>query len=461
MSNAPYERHVFVCTQEKPDGLPSCAAKGGREVHERLRDEVGRAGLLDRVMVTTCGCVGLCDRGPNVIVQPDGRWYTGVTPDDAERITAQHLKDGRAVDGRGDPDADAVRQEVAAHRQKVQRVQAAMQQAGALPPELDGMLRAFMPSRVILTAVELDVFTAVDRATTEHPGGGTAEEVARHIGCEPRGAEALLNALAALGLLEKADGRFRNGAWATTYLSEGALHDSRAAIGHTINQWLRWSQLTEAVRLGTAPECKEMVDRGDRWTVPFIAAMHRIGSFRALQTVAALDLSDVRRVLDLGGGSGAYSIAFARAKADLEATVFDLPTVTPLTRQYAQQAGVADRVHTVAGDLRTDDYGADYDLVYISAIAHMLSPDENVAMLKKARAALRPGGRVVVSDFVLEDDKTRPRSGALFALNMLVGTKAGSSYSRSEYTAWFRAAGLQDVRVVPLPAPTALVVGRA
>jgi len=470
MANAPVARHVFVCTQEKEGGLPCCAAKGGKEVLERLRAEVGRAGLADDVLVTSCGCVGLCERGPNVLVQPDGRWYTQVAADEVPQLVAEHLREGRALEGRADPPAETVRAEVGAHRRKVQGLQAAMQKAGLLPPELDGLVRAYQPARAVLTAVELDVFSAVAAAaaagTGAAPGdsaGALAEDVAGRIGCDARATEMLLNALVALGLLAKApaSGRFRNAPWADTFLRDGAPHDTRAAIGHSVNLWQRWSRLTDAVRLGTAPAFQEMAQRGDDWTGSFIAAMHKIGSFRAPQTVALLDLAGVQRVLDLGGGSGAYAIAFVRAKADLRTTVFDLPTVTPLTRRYAADAGVADRIDTVDGDLRTDPYGEGYDLVWISAIAHMLSPDENVAMLAKAKAALRPGGRVVVSDFVLEDDRTSPRHAALFALNMLVGTKAGSSYSQSEYRAWFAAAGLRDVRIQPVPGPTALVIGTA
>ena len=462
MSHTPYEKHVFVCTQQKPDGIPSCAAAGGEALLEKLRADVAEAGLLGRVHVASCGCVGLCERGPNVLVQPDGAWYTHVAPAETGRLVAEHLAGGRPLEGRDDPPPDTIREEVAAHQQKVAQIRVALQRAGALPPDLDATMRAFMPARVILTGVELDVFTAVHEASAGSGGGGaTLEAVAARIGAATRGAEMLLNALVALGLLEKDAGRFRNGRVAETFLREGAPHDSRAAIGHTNNIWDRWSTLSEAVKAGTALHHEPLVDRGDDWTVPFIAAMHKNATVRAPAIVGALDLTDVRRVLDLGGGSGAYSIAFVRAGSDLRATVFDLPTVTPLTRRYAAAAGVGDRVDTVDGDLASDDYGEGYDLVFISAIAHMLSPEANVAMLRKARQALRKGGRVVVQDFVLADDKTSPRMGALFALNMLVGTKAGSSWSRSEYTTWLEQAGFAAVRIIDVPGPTALVLGEA
>ena len=113
-----------------------------------------------------------------------------------------------------------------------------------------------------------------------------------------------------------------------------------------------------------------------------------------------------------------------------------------------------------AGDLRKDSFGEAYDLIFVSAICHMLNPSENLDLLRKCHTALRTNGRVVVQDFILEADKTAPKSAALFALNMLVGTPAGSSYSGEEYAAWFEQAGFHDTRHVRLRGPSSLIIGR-
>jgi SAM-dependent methyltransferase len=121
---------------------------------------------------------------------------------------------------------------------------------------------------------------------------------------------------------------------------------------------------------------------------------------------------------------------------------------------------VADRVKVRAGDLRSDRLPAEaYDLVFISAICHMLSPAENLDLLRRCCQALAPGGRVVIQDFILEADKTAPRFAALFALNMLVGTREGSSYSEPEYAAWLGEAGFREIRRVRLPGITGLMIG--
>jgi len=172
-----------------------------------------------------------------------------------------------------------------------------------------------------------------------------------------------------------------------------------------------------------------------------------------------VDLTGVRRLLDVGGGSGANAIAFARAAKELQAEILDLEQVLPLTREYIAAAGLSDRIQTRAGDLKAAAFGAGFDLVWVSAICHMLGEDENLDLFRRCREALAPNGRLVVQDFLLAPDKTRPRSAALFALNMLVGTRAGSSYSVDEYAAWMKSAGFSDMTHRPLPGPTGLMIG--
>jgi len=165
-------------------------------------------------------------------------------------------------------------------------------------------------------------------------------------------------------------------------------------------------------------------------------------------------------MLDVGGGSGAYSIAFARANAQLRVDVLDLPTVLPIAQGHIEEAGLSDRITTRAGDLRKDDLGNGYDLILLSAICHMLGVDANLGLLERCFAALSPGGRVIIQDFILEPDRTSPTWAALFALNMLVGTPDGSAYTGDEYLSWLRQVGFEDARHVRLPGPTDLVVGQ-
>jgi len=447
----PFRYHVFVCEQQKAEGMSCCAARGSQKVLEALRMEVAQKGLANEVLVTTCGSFGLCDRGPNIIVYPEGVWYSSLSPHVVPEIVQSHFQGGRVVERLANKDVAALKQEICANRDKALAAQRAQAAAGVLPDDMNRTLRGFQESRVILTAVELDLFTAVGN-------GATAEEVAARVGGDPRATEMLLNALVAMGWLVKNGAIFSNSPSSARYFVTGSADDWRGATMHSVHLWETWSTLTECVRAGTSVTRRELVGRGEDWTTAFIAAMHRNARARAPLVVEAVGTEGVSRMLDVGGGSGAYSIAFASAKDDLKVDLLDLADVLPITQGHIEDAGLAGRIRTRAGDLRSDQLGVGYDLVFVSAICHMLGVDENRDLAKRCFQALARKGRVVIQDFILEPDKTAPKSAALFALNMLVGTPGGSTYNEAEYAAWLTEAGFEDVRHVRLPGPSGLIL---
>ncbi len=448
-----FRYHVFVCDQQKAEGAPCCAARGSGKTIEALRREIAACGLMDEVQITACGSLGLCERGPNLIVYPEGVWYSGVRPEDVPELVKTHFQEGRVLERLANADAAALAAEIRSNRAKMLAALRAKDAAGALPDELAQTIRAFQESRVMLTAIELDLFTAVGQ-------DASAEEVATKLATDPRATEMLMNALVATGMLTKQEGTFHNTPLVARYFVKDSPDDARAAMMHTVHLWRRWSTLTDCVRAGTAVAREEMRERGEEWTWAFIAAMHRNAVERALQVVQAVGTEGVERLLDVGGGSGAYSIAFARASEKIHAEVLDLETVIPIAQSHIEKAGLTGRIRTRAGDLRAGKLGEGFNLVFVSAICHMLSPEENRDLLQRCHAALAPSGRVVIQDFILEADKTAPKSAALFALNMLVGTRAGTSYSEEEYAAWLRETGFQDVRRIRLPGPSGLMLGR-
>ncbi len=314
-------------------------------------------------------------------------------------------------------------------------------------------VNAFRQSRALLTAVELDVFSAV------HAGARSSEEVAARCGSDPRATDRLMNVLVGMGLMEKEDGVFCNSAVAATHLVRGAT-DYLGNLAHVSHLWDYWTDLTPAVRGGTKPMQDSTADRGEEWLESFIAAMHHRGVPQAPADINLIDFHDAAHVLDIGGGSGVYAMAMLRVKQDLRATVFDLPEVVPLTRRYIAEAGMEERMDTRAGDYNSDDIGSGYDLVFLSAIIHSNSPAENRGLLAKCAAALNPGGQVVVQDFIMDEDRVRPEHGALFALNMLVATTAGDTYTATEVESWMHDAGLRDVIVRDAPSGATQVVGK-
>jgi SAM-dependent methyltransferase len=311
----------------------------------------------------------------------------------------------------------------------------------------------FRSSRVFLSAYQLGVFTALGAE------GKTSREVAETIGADHRATDRLLNALVVLGLLRKQSGRFSNTPLTERFLVQGRP-DYLEGIGHFVYLWENWSNLTESVRTGTPAATAAQQEASDVWRKSFIAAMHDLARRRADRVMRRIDLSNVSRVLDLGAGSGEYAMAFVRARDGIRATAFDTPDVIPLLMQYVEREGLSRRIEPRAGDFFEDPLGEDYDLVFLSAIIHIYSPPRNQRLFRRIHEALSPGGRLVVHDFIMDEDRSGPLTGALFALNMLVATEAGDTYTESEVRDWMEQAGLSNVRREDTGVGTSLISGQ-
>lgn len=296
-----------------------------------------------------------------------------------------------------------------------------------------GMGRAFMESRVLLTGAELDLFTLVAAKPL------SAEQIAGRIGADLRALTIVLDALAAMGLLVKQNDTYQTEPSAARMLSADSPASILPMIRHSADLWDRWGQLTHRV---AGPREKEKSMRA------FIGAMHVIGNTLAPRIVSLVGSSGARRLLDVGGASGTYTIAFLEAEPQMRATLFDLPPVIDIARERVGAAGMLDRVTLVAGNYKKDPLPAGHDLAFVSAIIHQNSPAENVTMFRNIFTALEPGGRIVVRDHVLSADRTNPKSGALFAVNMLVGTEGGNSYTETEIRDTMEQAGFAGVRII-------------
>jgi 2-polyprenyl-3-methyl-5-hydroxy-6-metoxy-1,4-benzoquinol methylase len=321
------------------------------------------------------------------------------------------------------------------------------------PDHIDEIVMGFQKSRILLTAYELGLFTALGTESK------SSAETADLLGTDPRATDRLMNALCALRLLDKMENKFSNSLLAGKFLVKGSPF-YMTGLQHRVHLWNSWSTLTQAVRKGESVIYKEINDRGENWLRSFIAAMHDRAEKTAPEVVSKIDLSGVSRVLDVGGGSGAYAMAFAKAKKGVSADVFDLGNVVPITRMYIEKAGLSDRVKTVVGDYHADAPGNGYDLVFLSAIVHINSPSENIELIKKCAGALNPGGQVVVQDFVMDEDRTTPGFGTFFALNMLVSSRDGDTYTESELSDWMKEAGLSNIKRIDMSFGTTLIIGR-
>lgn len=304
------------------------------------------------------------------------------------------------------------------------------------------LARQFMESRILLTAAELDLFSPL--AEKAH----TAERLSGRLRCDTRALAILLDALTAMGLLEKQGGAYRTSPAAAALLADASPRSVLPMILHAAHLWESWSRLTPIVRGNHPPEHAAGSARDEGALRAFIGAMHVVGMPLAERIVATVQPGPARNLLDVGGASGTYTIAFLKASPGMQATLFDRPGVTRMARERLAEAGVIDRVRLVGGDFYNDQLPAGHDLALLSAIIHQSSPEENVELFRKVFRALVPGGRIVIRDHVMETGRTEPRDGAVFAVNMLVNTERGSTYTFEEIRAWLEAAGFANVRLL-------------
>lgn len=311
---------------------------------------------------------------------------------------------------------------------------------------------AFRHARVLLTAFELDVFTSLG------DNEKTSAEIADVLRTNERATDRLMNALVAAGFLKKKNGRFANTPLSARFLVKGKP-EYLAGLGHSVSLWKTWGTLTDAVRKGSTVGVRETASESRRiWLEAFIAAMHMRAVRQAPVVIKLLDLKGVKCVLDVGGGSGAFSMAFAGK--GIRAVVFDLPNVTRLTHNYVEAEHLGNLITTTDGDYRFDSFGSGFDLVFLSAIIHSNSVETNKELFKKASDALNTNGQLVVVDFIMNEERTSPAAGAFFALNMLVGTQEGDTYTESEVRSWMEEAGFKSIWKRGTPFDTTLMVGK-
>jgi SAM-dependent methyltransferase len=320
------------------------------------------------------------------------------------------------------------------------------------PMELREMTVAFQKSRIILSAYELDIFTFIGEK------GPDSETISKALNLNGRATERLLNALVALKLLEKNDGNFCNTKDSLMFLSK-ASPTYLAGLMHSSQLWDTWSHLTDVVKTGHAAQRAEINERGDEWLEAFIIAMHDRGKIQANIEVSKIDLEDVGSVLDVGGGSGCFCMAFLNRKPELRTAIFDLPNVVPISKKIIEKEGFSGRIEHYKGDYTTDELPKGFDLTFLSAVIHSNSYETNQELVKKCYNSLNTGGKIVIQDWIMNDARTEPAQGAIFSINMLVGTEEGDCYSENEVCTWLTNAGFSDITKIELESWKGQVIG--
>ena len=304
------------------------------------------------------------------------------------------------------------------------------------------LARSYQSACVLAAAADLEIFEVL------RGRGRTAAEAARAVDADPRALTVLLNALTALGLLQKQDDTFTVPDEVRPLVAARGPGSVLRMLQHQANCLRRWVQLTDVVKTGQAaarvPSCRG----AEADYAAFIGAMDNICAPVADEVVADLGVLEFSHVLDLGGASGTWTAALLRRYPQARATLFDLPEVIPAARRRMSEAGLAGRVEFAAGDFYVDPLPVGADLVWISAIVHQSSREQNRRLLSAVAVALTTGGQVVIRDVLMEDSHAAPRQGALFAVNMLVATEAGGTFSLRELREDLKAAGFEQVSVL-------------
>lgn len=324
------------------------------------------------------------------------------------------------------------------------------------PERIRQLSFGFAPTLLIETGVRHRIFDVLDT------GPKTVEEVSAETGASRRGLRAVMNALVGLNFLAK-DPQER---YTLTPESEMFLVSSKPSFQgglfrHVSRQLApNWLQLYDIVRTGQPAVAVNAESEGGPFFQDFVEDLYPMNYPAAQALAQALDLQSrpSASVLDLAAGSGIWGITLAQQAPNVQVTAVDWPEVIPVTRRTTARMGVADRFRFVAGDLLTADFGTGYDVATLGHILHSEGAARSQALLKKTFAALAPGGTIAIAEFLVNEDRTGPPISLIFAVNMLVNTEHGDTYSFKEIAGWLADAGFQQVRTFDVPGPSPLIL---
>ena len=304
-------------------------------------------------------------------------------------------------------------------------------------------VRAFQGSCVVAAACELDVFSKLSGRPQ------TAGALAKSLGTDMRGTQILLDALAALAFLKKQGRRYRAAPGVAQWLAEASPRNILPGVRHMANGIRRWGELARTVQTGRPARRRASIRGAAADTAAFIGAMHNFNPPAAVAaTIARLGLMRLEHLLDVGGASGTWTIGFLRAARQARATIFDLPEVIPMARRRIAATELRGRVKFVAGDFYRHRLPKGADFCWLSAIAHQNSRRQNRRLFAKIYAALAPGGVLAIRDIVMDESRSSPAAGAMFAVNMLIATKGGGTYTFGEFRQDLMQAGFRNVEFV-------------
>jgi 2-polyprenyl-3-methyl-5-hydroxy-6-metoxy-1,4-benzoquinol methylase len=333
------------------------------------------------------------------------------------------------------------------------------------PDPVFQILTGFWASKVLMAAVEMDVFTKLDGMQV------TGQELQKLLGMEDRPAQVFASALVSVGLLEARNGRFSNSQIAATFLSQ----KSPAYMGGFVRMvderlykaWdnLAWSLANnKPVKVKQGGDAESLFndaknDKSVQEIQKFTHAMHGVSIGPAMALAKVFDFSKYKSMIDIGGGSGAYAISAAKEYPNMSATVADLAPVCQVADSYISSYGLGSRVKTMPFDFWKQDVPKGHDVAFLSHIIHDYDEEKGIGLLKKIYSSLQPGGAVIISEWMLNDERTGPVPSAMMGLNMIIETNGGKNYSFAEIAEMLKKAGFKNMEKRSLAGPAQIAIG--
>ncbi len=322
------------------------------------------------------------------------------------------------------------------------------------PQRISQLAWSYAAPLIIEAAIRNKVFDTLDS------GPKTLEEVHKATGASTRGLAAIMDALRGLELLDRdAGGRYSLTPESAAFLVRGKPSFMGGLILHTSEQLIpSWLKLSEIVRTGKPGSyAVNQEASGSEFFAQFVADIFPMSYAPALSLAAELKLGSAR-VLDLGAGSGVWGIALAQSSPQVQVTAVDWPGVLPITQKTAAGFGLEDRFIFIPGDLQSADFGSGYNVATIGHILHSEGEARSKKLLRKVYDALAPGGTIAIAEFLVDSDRKGPVTGLFFAVNMLVNTDDGNTWSFEEISSWLRDAGFVNPRQIDSPGPSPLIL---
>ena len=307
--------------------------------------------------------------------------------------------------------------------------------------DLRDAITAYRLPRVLIAALELDIFTVIGT------DAWTIPNLAHDMKVSERGLAILCRSLAMAGLLKKQGETYTNSRLGATALN--AHHPAYRGdyLRLITSHWADWGRLLESVKSGLQLDHDEPEEPDYRRR--FTWAMHHRTLETAPKIAAQIDLRGTRTLLDIGGGPGTYAMAFLAKNPPLLATVCDRPAALDVAKEIASTHKAGVRLSYLPLDLLTEDIPGAYDVIWYSNVLHIYSPKDNQALFRRALVSLNPGGRLLIQDAFLHDrNGLFPEEASLFAVSMLLFTERGNTYSVAETRAWLTDAGFERIKVL-------------